>query len=165
MLKIDLRQNGDDLVVYYQPDYPNLNVYMFGAVLVALANCPRLGGRSGNLTNEFVISVEELALGQFRATLRPSPNRGSGRSPGPTVQEICLRLIEGLIGRGCLAPPEDITVDMTAAGLVLANARTRLTFLRPTDSADREWKAGMRLKYLMEVLLQVGRLRLADQRS
>jgi hypothetical protein len=130
MPQIDIREIGDEVVLYYGSEDQRINAYTLASTLVAFADAAKAVNLTINPGHEIEIVVEALGPGSFKAKLRAIYTQAANLFSKDPLKGIILGIISTIIYEHCLAPKKEVKIDVSEDAVVIEQGDTRVTVSR-----------------------------------
>ena len=122
MQTIDIRQVGDELVLYFGCQGNRINAYTLASALVSFADAAKAANNQINPGYDIEIVVEALGNGSFKARIRAIYRSARNLFSADSAKTIVLAIVATLIYDHTIAPNHDVKVEIKDDSVVIVQS-------------------------------------------
>jgi hypothetical protein len=149
MQKIDIRQVGDDIVLYFGCPGSRINAYTLASALVSFADAAKAANNQINPGYDIEIVVEALGNGSFKAHIRAIYRSARNLFSGDSVRNIVLGVVAAFIYEHTFAPNHDVKIEIKDDSVVIIQGEKEIIVPRNIYDATKDLKRDPEVKRSM----------------
>jgi hypothetical protein len=146
MQKIDIRQIGDELVLYFGCQGTRINAYTLASALVSFADAAKAANNQINPGYDIEIVVEALGNGSFKARIRAIYRSARNLFSADSAKTIVLAIVATLIYDHTIAPNHDVKVEIKDDSVVITQGEKEIIVPRNIYEATKDIKRDSEVK-------------------
>jgi hypothetical protein len=146
MQTIDIRQVGDDLILYFGCQGTRINAYTLASALVSFADAAKAANNQINPGYDVEIVVEALGNGSFKAQIRAIYRSARNLFSRNSVKSIILGIVTALIYDHTIAPNHDMKVQINDDSVVIVQGEKQIIVPRNVYEATNDLKRDPEVK-------------------
>ena len=131
----------ESIVIHFGTEGQRINAYTLATTLVNLADAARAANFAINPGYDIEVVVEALGGGSFKAKLRTIYRGAANLFTAQSLQALILSVIASFIYQHTLAPDTEVTVNVTAEEVVIAQGDKRIIVPRAVHEATKKAEA------------------------
>jgi hypothetical protein len=146
MQKIDIRQVGDELVLYFACQGNRINAYTLASALVGFADTAKAANNQINPGYDIEIVVEALGSGSFKARIRAVYRSARNLFSAESAKAIVLGIVATLIYDHTIAPNHDVKVEINDNSVVITQDKKEIIVPRNVYEAAKDLRRDPEIK-------------------
>ena len=146
MQKIDIRQVGDELVLYFGCQGNRINAYTLASALVSFADAAKAANNQINPGYDIEIVVEALGNGSFKAKIRAIYRSARNLFSSDSAKNIVLGIVAAIIYEHTFAPNHDVKVEINDDSVVIIQDQKEIIVPRNIYEATKDLKRDPEVK-------------------
>src|ERR1035437_2133898 len=146
MQKIDIRQVGDELVLYFGCQGNRINAYTLASALVSFADAAKAANNQINPGYDIEIVVEALGNGSFKARIRAIYRSTRNLFSADSAKTIVLAIVATMIYDHTIAPNHDVKVEINDDSVIITQGEKEIIVPRNIYEATKDLKRDPEVK-------------------
>lgn len=146
MQKIDIRQVGDELVLYFGCQGNRINAYTLASALVSFADAAKAANNQINPGYDIEIVVEALGNGSFKARIRAIYRSARNLFSADSAKTIVLAIVATMIYDHTIAPNHDVKVEINDDSVIVTQGEKEIIVPRNIYEATKDLKRDPEVK-------------------